>query len=127
VIFEDGAVELLNVLFPHLAGVHVERVVGSGRVVRFEAATRAPAMGRRLTAWAIGQGEEVGSPHVDAHRQAVAALGAAWCAWSRRSRWPWLGPGLLQDRRVLQVTGFGQCPATRLLSVARSKTPWPVI
>jgi transposase len=42
VILEDGAVELLYVLFPHLAGVHVERVVASGRVVRLEAATRAP-------------------------------------------------------------------------------------
>ena len=39
---------------------------------------RAPAMGRGLTAWAIGQGEEVGYPHVDVDRQAVAALGAAW-------------------------------------------------
>ena len=40
---EDGAVELLNVLFPHLAGVHVERVVASGRVVRsVTATTRAP-------------------------------------------------------------------------------------
>jgi len=29
---------------PHLAGVHVERVVGSGRVVRLEATTRAPAV-----------------------------------------------------------------------------------
>jgi transposase len=40
VILEDGAVELLNVLVPHLAGIHVERVVASGRVVRLEAATR---------------------------------------------------------------------------------------
>lgn len=40
---EDGAVELLNVLFPHLAGVHVERVVASGRLVRLEVATWAPA------------------------------------------------------------------------------------
>jgi transposase len=43
VILEDGAVELLNVLFPHLAGVHVERVVASGRLVRLEAATRGSA------------------------------------------------------------------------------------
>ncbi len=41
-ILEDGAVELLNVLYPHLVGVHVERVVASGRVVRLEATTRAP-------------------------------------------------------------------------------------
>jgi len=40
VILEDGAVELLNVLVPHLAGIHVERVVASGRLVRLEAATR---------------------------------------------------------------------------------------
>jgi transposase len=40
VILEDGAVELLNALFPHLAGIHVERVVASGRLVRLEAATR---------------------------------------------------------------------------------------
>jgi zinc-finger of transposase IS204/IS1001/IS1096/IS1165 len=40
VILEDSAVELLNVLVPHLAGIHVERVVASGRVVRLEAATR---------------------------------------------------------------------------------------
>src|SRR5262245_27589020 len=41
-ILEDGALELLNVLVPHLAGVHVERVVATGRVVRLEAATWAP-------------------------------------------------------------------------------------
>jgi len=39
VILEDGAVELLNVLVPHLAGIHVERVVASGRLVRLEAVT----------------------------------------------------------------------------------------
>jgi len=39
---------------------------------------RAPAMGRGLTAWAIGQGEELGYPHVDVDQQAAAALGAAW-------------------------------------------------
>lgn len=38
-ILRDGAVELLNVLLPHLAGVHVERVMASGRSVHLEAAT----------------------------------------------------------------------------------------
>lgn len=38
-ILRDGAVELLNVLFPHLAGVRVERVMASGRSVQLEAAT----------------------------------------------------------------------------------------
>lgn len=37
---EGGAVELLNVPFPHLAGIHIERVVVSGRLVRLEAATQ---------------------------------------------------------------------------------------
>lgn len=43
VILEDGAVDLIHVLFPHLAGIHVERVVVSGRSVRLEAATRGPS------------------------------------------------------------------------------------
>jgi transposase len=42
VILGDGAVELLNVLFPHLAGIHVERVVASDRSVQLEAAVRGP-------------------------------------------------------------------------------------
>ena len=41
-ILGEGAVELLNVLFPHLAGVHVDRVVASDRSVRLEAATTGP-------------------------------------------------------------------------------------
>ncbi len=41
-ILGDGAVELLNVLFPHLADIHVERVVASDRSVRLEAAVRGP-------------------------------------------------------------------------------------
>jgi transposase len=42
VILGEGAVELLNILFPHLAGVHVERVVASDRSVQLEAATTSP-------------------------------------------------------------------------------------
>src|SRR5690349_23240208 len=37
---------------------------------------RAPALGRGLTAWAIGQGEEVGPLYIEEDTQAVAALGA---------------------------------------------------
>lgn len=46
---------------------------------------RAPALGRGLTAWAIGQGEDVGwRLEVDEDWRAVAALGATWRAWCRR-------------------------------------------
>lgn len=41
-ILGDGAVELLNVLFPHLAGIDVESVVASDRSVRLEAAVMGP-------------------------------------------------------------------------------------
>src|SRR5262249_51285780 len=47
---------------------------------------RAPALGRGLAAWTVGQGEEVGRLHADEDRRAVAALGAAQHAWCRRGR-----------------------------------------
>jgi len=42
VILKDGAVELLNALFPHLAGIHVECVVASDRSIELEASTTSP-------------------------------------------------------------------------------------
>jgi hypothetical protein len=53
---------------------------------------RAPAVGRGLLAWATGLGEEVERLPVDEDRRAVAALGAAWRAWSRRGGRRTLGP-----------------------------------
>ena len=53
---------------------------------------RAPALGRGLVAWAVGQGEAVSHLPVDEDRRAAAALGAAWRAWRRRGGRPPLGP-----------------------------------
>ncbi len=66
---------------------------------------RAPALGRGLTAWAIGQGEEVEHLPVDEDQRAVAALGAAWHAWCRQPRWrpltPWQLWSLITGGRAL--------------------------
>jgi hypothetical protein len=53
---------------------------------------RAPALGRGLVAWAIGQGEEIWRLPVDMDELAVAGLGAAWWSWCRRPGWPRVGP-----------------------------------
>jgi transposase-like protein len=66
---------------------------------------RAPSLGRGLMAWAVSQGEEVGCLHADEDWQAVAALGAAWHAWSRRGQSRPTGPWRLWGLAITFVRG----------------------
>lgn len=93
---------------------------------------RAPALGRGLTAWAIGQGEEVGwQLVVEEDRRAVAALGAAWCAWCRRGGRRPLGPwrlwGLITGGRALAANTSPLFPfsadAQRMATASLARPP----
>ena len=93
---------------------------------------RAPALGRGLTAWAIGQGEEVGwQLVVEEDRRAVAALGAAWRAWRRRGGRRPLGPwrlwGLITGGRALAANTSPLFPfsadAQRMATAALARPP----
>jgi hypothetical protein len=92
---------------------------------------RAPALGRGLMAWAIGQGVEVGRVEADEDRQAVAALGAAWHAWRRGGRWrpmaPWRLWSLITGGRALTANRSPLFPfsadAERMAAAPTARAP----
>jgi hypothetical protein len=91
---------------------------------------RAPALGRGLTAWAVGQGEEVGRLDLDGDRGAVAALGAAWRAWCRRAGRRPLGPwrlwGLITGGRALAANTSPLFPfSADAERMAAASPAWP--